>query len=93
MLTTIDNPYNPYKDFDKWMMWDHAHHYNTSEYIARMIPSAVGIEEAWDNEALIDSIYDDIIANDPLGIYCVINETDETPISMQTYEETNKNFK
>lgn len=22
MLTTIDNPYNPFKNFDEWMAWD-----------------------------------------------------------------------
>lgn len=92
MLTTIDNPYNPYKDYDKWSMWDHAHHYNTAEYMARMIPSTISVEEAWDNEALIDSIIEDIITNDSLGLYCLINETDETPISIEAYEDSIKKF-
>lgn len=36
MLTTLDNEYNPKKDFDKWLAMDEELGYNTSEYISRL---------------------------------------------------------
>ena len=36
ILTTLDNPYNPKEEFDKWYAWDTQNGYNTSEYLARL---------------------------------------------------------
>lgn len=35
MLSTSDNPYNPFEEFDDWQAFDHAHRYNSSEEVAR----------------------------------------------------------
>ena len=37
MLTTVDNPYDPKSDYDKWRSWDLERGYNTEEYIARLL--------------------------------------------------------
>jgi len=31
MLTTLDNPYNPFDDYDKWWQWDKDNDYNTPD--------------------------------------------------------------
>ena len=36
MLTTIDNPYDPYTEYDQWLDWDHEHGYFTQEYMGRL---------------------------------------------------------
>lgn len=36
VITTLDNPYHPKEQFDKWYAWDIQNGYNTSEYIARL---------------------------------------------------------
>ena len=35
-LTTTDNPFNPFDDFESWQAFDHAKGYYTNELIARL---------------------------------------------------------
>ena len=37
MLTTFDNPYNPFVDFASWYMFDCDKGYNTSSHLARIV--------------------------------------------------------
>jgi len=36
LLTTIDNPYNPYTNYEEWEAYDRQQGYYTPEYIARV---------------------------------------------------------
>ena len=36
MLTTFDNPYNPFDDFTLWLMYDKEQGYDTCERLARI---------------------------------------------------------
>ena len=36
MITTIDNPYNPFTQFDEWYAFDEGKGYCTSGYLARI---------------------------------------------------------
>lgn len=38
MLSTFDNPYSPFKDFDKWYAFDVQRGYNTLSYLDRLCP-------------------------------------------------------
>lgn len=38
LLTTKDNPYNPFTDYDNWKYFDEiSKHYNTEAYVAREV--------------------------------------------------------
>ena len=37
MLTTFDNPYNPFDDFTSWFMFDIEKGYNTCSYLGRIV--------------------------------------------------------
>ena len=68
-LTTIDNPFDPFTQFDEWIMYDKDKGYDSSEYLARILtdlPENLSEEEK--NSRISDAI-DLIIENDPLKIY------------------------
>ena len=82
-LTTIDNPFNPYKDFDEWYSFDCRKGYFTCNLLARLAKTSFEL-----SEKTIDSDIDDAInaickAN-LLGIYKKISPNDPTPLSMNS---------
>lgn len=42
MLTTVDNPYDPFTDFDQWLMYDMDKGYYTCNRLGALTESAVG---------------------------------------------------
>ena len=60
-ITTTDNPYHPFKDFDRWFEFDCEHNYLTCELLARLsrITDEVSDDQnAWEKERAIDLIVD-----------------------------------
>ena len=59
MLTTIDNPYDPSKEFDQWFVFDTTKGYNTCAYLGRIANSSDQMtdeENNNENERAIDEI-------------------------------------
>lgn len=73
MLTTIDNPFNPFEQFADWYMFDCQHGYNTSSRIARLTPNDPTMSSI-ENDRLTEQVIDQIIKYDPLGIYVKVDE-------------------
>jgi len=58
-LTTTDNPFSPFEDFDKWYAFDTSRGYNSSEYLSRIAKTseAMGPNQLYDElERAIDEI-------------------------------------
>lgn len=68
MLTTTDNPYNPFTHYDEWRAYDEAHGYYTSSYLARIVRTSDSLSEA-DQSLAIDQAVDEIVQENVLGIY------------------------
>ena len=85
MLTTIDNPYNPFEQFDLWLLFDKEKGYNTCEYLARIVNLTNDMSEK-EIEVATDRAIDDIIVNDPFGIYKKV--TSEDVIKVEELTET-----
>jgi hypothetical protein len=73
MLTTIDNPYNPFEDFKNWFLFDVEHGYNSCSYLARITRTSDQFTEKENNEELEHAI-DEIIAHDFMNIYIKVTE-------------------
>jgi len=68
MLTTIDNPYNPFTHWDEWFAYDELAGYNTSGLLARIAVTSHELSETDQNIAISNAI-DEIVRENYLGIY------------------------
>ena len=75
MLTTVDNPYNPFEDFTLWLMFDKEKGYNCCEKVARIAQLSDDMSEKEINEE-IDRAIDEIIKNDFMNVYTKIRMQD-----------------
>ncbi len=68
MITTVDNPYNPVEQYDKWFLFDVEKGYNTCSYLARIARTSEQLsDEEYDDE--VERAIDEIIMNDIFNIY------------------------
>ena len=75
MLTTIDNPFNPFIQFDEWFRYDMGRHYNSCGYLARITSSSPNMTAEEEEEDIVRAI-DEICAVNPLGIYKKVTRND-----------------
>ena len=63
MLSTKDNPYNPFTNWEEWYQWDIFHHHNSSEKLGRIALTSPALSDAeYSNE--MEKAIDFLIAND-----------------------------
>lgn len=67
-LTTIDNPFNPFEDFESWFLFDVEKGYNTCGYLGRIARISDQLSEEENNEE-VERAIDEIIKYDFLNIY------------------------
>lgn len=72
-LTTIDNPYNPFKDWNSWFLFDVEKGYNSCAYLARVTHTSNQLSDK-ENDEEIEKAIDEIIKNDPFNIYRKVSE-------------------
>lgn len=73
MLTTIDNPFNPFTQWDEWRRYDEDKKYFTCAYLARIAKTSDDLSEEDYNKAIDDAI-DEIVSLNINGMYAKIYE-------------------
>lgn len=68
MLTTIDNPFDPFTQFTDWFAYDAQLGHHTLAYLSRIVITSDELSEA-DQAAAIEQAIDEIIKDDALKIY------------------------
>lgn len=67
-LTTVDNPYDPFDQFNEWFLFDEEKGYHSTSYLGRVARTSDQLSDE-ENDAEIERAIDDIIRYDFLGIY------------------------
>lgn len=73
MLSTSDNPFNPYTHWDEWYAYDVASGYHTSDYLARIVRSSDELSDA-DQSLAIKEAIDEILEFNLTGNYIKVYE-------------------
>lgn len=68
MLSTSDNPFNPFDDYQEWFAWDLRAGYNTPGMLARIAIVSPEQSEVDQSIAIEDAI-DEIVEHNALGVY------------------------
>lgn len=76
-LTTIDNPYSPFSNYDSWYNYDTEKGYDCCGYIARVL-ELNNIQTSYLNEEeesnKINEAIDQIVKYDPTGMYAKVEK-------------------
>ena len=68
MLTTVDNPFNPFTEFDQWFTYDTMMGYNTVSFLDRVARVSHDLSEP-DQIVAIDDAIDEIARENVSGMW------------------------
>lgn len=75
MITTLDNPYNPFTQYDEWLALDEASGYYSVALLARYVYTSDELSEEDQDQAILQGI-DDLIKENPYGMYRKVRPSD-----------------
>lgn len=73
MLTTFDNPFDPFDEFDSWYRFDTDKGYNSCSFLDRIALTSDQLSD-FENEKEIERAIDEIIKYDPFNIYTKVTQ-------------------
>ena len=68
MLTTIDNPFDPFEKFEDWQKFDEDNGYFSLSFLARLALTSDILSQE-ENETAIEQAIDEIVRENVLGLY------------------------
>lgn len=69
LITTVDNPYDPYNDFENWYRYDMDKGYNSCAYLARIARTNDDAMTEEENMQETERAIDEIIKYDFMNLY------------------------
>ncbi len=73
MLTTIDNPFDPFENFNEWFLFDVKQGYNSCAYLARIARTSDQFTDE-ENDEEVERAIDEIIEYDFLNVYVKVKQ-------------------
>jgi hypothetical protein len=83
MLTTVDNPFDPFTRFDEWLEYDIRLGYNTVSFLDRVAKVSNDLSEP-DQALAIQNAIDEIVNENVSGMWRKVSRN-----SAQTFESLN----
>lgn len=77
MLTTVDNPYNPFTEWDEWFDFDRHQGYHTPAFLARIAKVSSDLPEP-EQQRIINEAIDEIVEENVSGMWRKVSANDFT---------------
>lgn len=68
MLTTVDNPYDPFTEYSEWYSFDTRRGYQSCSLLARITKSSPELSDT-DQQLAIEEAIDEIVFENANGLY------------------------
>ena len=68
MLTTVDNPFSPFEEYEEWYAFDTRHGYQSASLLARVVTISDELSESDQVKAIEDGI-DEILSENVTGMF------------------------
>lgn len=85
MLTTVDNPFDPFDDFTSWFLFDIEKGYDSCGKVMRIAKLSDDLTEK-EEDVEIERAIDEIIKYDPLDVYKKVTRKIESSTQTNTQE-------
>lgn len=77
-ITTFDNPFDPFSQFEQWLRFDLEKGYNTCAYLARIARTSDALSDEENNEE-VERAIDEIIKYDFRNVYKKVKRLVSSP--------------
>jgi hypothetical protein len=75
MLTTVDNPYDPFTQWDEWYAWDRDAGYHTPGFLDRIARMSDELSEG-DQHLALEQAMDEIVRENVMGVHRKVKRGD-----------------
>lgn len=75
MLTTTDNPYNPFTEWDEWYAFDERARHHTCGLLARVVATSDDLHEV-DQDEILAAAMDEIVRENVSGVHQKVSRSD-----------------
>lgn len=80
MLTTVDNPFNPFEEYSQWYAWDFMAGYHTPGALARIVRTSEEESEVDERADITDAI-DEIVSENVTGMFRKVSRRDFSSVT------------
>lgn len=75
MLTTIDNPYDPFTEYDAWLRYDISKGYNTNGLLARFVRTSPNLSDSIQEDDITLAMKR-VLELNVYGVHKIVNRKD-----------------
>lgn len=79
MLTTVDNPFNPFTHWEEWLAYDMSNGYNSSGIVAAITNTSNEFSDKLESDEIAEAI-NHFVSIEPTNLFAAIKKTTKVPI-------------
>lgn len=73
MLSTVDNPFDPFTQFDQWLTWDIRCGHNSLGLLDRLLHTSEELSDA-EQEERFNDVVNEIVEENVTGVFIAVEE-------------------